>query len=719
MLRGIPLVVLALSVAVVAGYIEVYVEDGPDLDGLHIYAWDGGEWVPVHVTYVPEYIDTYIAAVGQWASMPYYNMSRYVLQIPSEAFRRGPPRTPPGLERWTLEVQNGTRKTAVELAVGRTPITKENLTLTTWYSLGDQPPKTPHRGKFINPPRRPPKNNEAAGEAGTASYAVSPSATIYPIGSLYFKPAKVRSGSFGTYVPVDTPIGYNTICTGLPEVHWVGFEVQNFTVGVKVSGTIYYGTLTLEFYNINLDGTCTLITRYSTWLPGSGSRWENVNVQLPRDSQIGVRVRVDGYAPYDAIINVSVVARYVKTVNNLAQIATTKATTPSPTDVSFSSQLYGQRDRIAVLFGPFVAYDGLAATAAGTSFSYIYVPPHTMMLQWTGQCPFLSVEYYVNGVFITGSFVGPTSSYPYNGYCYYDVSSTVLQLRARDYVISKALSRGGGIMVSVVYRNPLGFPFVKISFRGSLEIVYDRWIEPFHSNYLRGTGDPYLEWGVTLLLNTYQVLGSINATAINVISEIRSSTSQLVLSLAHNQLDSLRYICGAEWVITVPVSGPKVYYGNELVEKPWWAALGLRVLDSADWFITLSGISGGKGLIASILVKVAQNIFLTASATVSISSSSGIYTVRWTKGWAESPPHTVVITLDRELSSTPRYTEWRYFREAYQSISYPCAFGPQRVVGTNMYLPPRTPAVEWATAKIWTWRGQTRILTGPLEVGSR
>jgi hypothetical protein len=41
-------------------------------------------------------------------------------------------------------------------------------------------------------------------------------------------------------------------------VHWVGFEVQNFTVGVRVSGTINYGTLTLEFYNINLDDTCTV-----------------------------------------------------------------------------------------------------------------------------------------------------------------------------------------------------------------------------------------------------------------------------------------------------------------------------------------------------------------------------------------------------------------------------------------------------------------------------
>jgi hypothetical protein len=146
MLRGIPLVVLALSVAVVAGYIEVYVEYGPDLDGLHIYAWDGKEWVPVGVTYVPEYIDTYIVAAGQWASMPYYHMSRYILEIPSEALMHSPPDTPPGLEKWMLEVRNRTSKVVVELAVGKTPITKGNLMLPTWYALGDQPPKTPTAG---------------------------------------------------------------------------------------------------------------------------------------------------------------------------------------------------------------------------------------------------------------------------------------------------------------------------------------------------------------------------------------------------------------------------------------------------------------------------------------------------------------------------------------------------------------------------------------------
>jgi hypothetical protein len=197
-LRGIPLVVLALSVAVVAGYVEVYVEGGPDLDGLHIYAWDGKECTPVHVTYVPEYIDTYIVAVGQWAPMPYYNMSRYILEMPSEALIHSPPDTPLGLEKWMLEVRDGTSK-VVELAVGRKPITKENLTLATWYSLGGKPPKTPYRGRFVNPPRSLPEN-EAATEAGTVSYAVPPETAIYPIEN--FRSVTVSN----TNVSVDTTL---------------------------------------------------------------------------------------------------------------------------------------------------------------------------------------------------------------------------------------------------------------------------------------------------------------------------------------------------------------------------------------------------------------------------------------------------------------------------------------------------------------------------------
>ncbi len=191
--------VLALSVAVVAGYVEVYVEDGPDLDGLHIYAWDGKEWVPVGVIYAPEHIDTYVAAAGQWASMPYYHMSRYILEIPSEALTHSPAETPPGLEKWMLEVRSGTSKVVVELAVGKTPITKGNLTLATWYSLGGKPPKTPYRGRFINPPRSPPKN-DAATEADTVSYAVPPETAIYPIEN--FRSVTVSN----TYVSVDTTL---------------------------------------------------------------------------------------------------------------------------------------------------------------------------------------------------------------------------------------------------------------------------------------------------------------------------------------------------------------------------------------------------------------------------------------------------------------------------------------------------------------------------------
>jgi len=43
----------------------------------------------------------------------------------------------------------------VELAVGKTHITKENLTLTTWHSLGDQPPKTPPPREVHKPAERP------------------------------------------------------------------------------------------------------------------------------------------------------------------------------------------------------------------------------------------------------------------------------------------------------------------------------------------------------------------------------------------------------------------------------------------------------------------------------------------------------------------------------------------------------------------------------------
>jgi hypothetical protein len=430
-------------------------------------------------------------------------------------------------------------------------------------------------------------------------------------------------------------------------------------------------------------------------------------VQLPRDSQIGVRVRVDGYASSDAIINVSAVARYVKTVNSLAQIATTKATSDIVPGVSSSL-----RQKVAVLFGPYVAYDGLAATSAGTSFSYINVPSQTVRLRWYGQyCPWLFIEYYVNGIAYTTRFVSPSTSSPVNYYCDYNVPSTVLQLWARDYVISKALSRGGGITVSVVYW--VSYMDVSISFNGLLQIVYDRWIEPFHSRYMDSAGDPYAEWGNMLLLNTYQVLGPINATTINIVSEIRTASTQLALSLAHNRLDPVFHICGAEWVITVPVSWPGVYYGDRWVEEPWWARLGRGLLNTVGWLVAL-----GYNTVVSIVVKVVYNIFQTASGSASVDSSNGVYIVRWIKGWAEPPPPTVVVLLDPASSSTPQYAEWKYFREGYPT-TLGCVLNINyRVVNTNMYLP-TAGTIQWSFAKIWTWRGQTRVATDALTIHAR
>ncbi len=508
-------------------------------------------------------------------------------------------------------------------------------------------------------------------------------------------------------MPVDTPDGFNTACRRLPNVHWVGFEVQNFTVGVKVSGgTINHSSLTLEFYNINLDDTCTFITEYSIQLPSSGSRWENVDVQLPQDSQIGVRIRVDGDAPYDATIDVYVAARYKKTVDNLAQIATSKATTRSSFIVTASN-----RDKIAILFGPYVAYDGLAATSEGTSYSYINVPSHTVRLRWTGQyCPMLRVEYQVNGIAYTTRFVSPSTSSPANGYCRYDVPSTVLQLRARAYAISKAQSRGGEITISIVY-DVRGSPDVTISFNNNLEIIYHRWIEPFHSNYIDRAGYPYLEWAVMLLRGTYQVF---DLTSLNITSEIRISHSQIALSLAHNQLDPTRHICGAEWTITVPVSRPGVYYGDRWIEEPLWARLGRgMLLNTVGWLIAL-----GYNTVFSIVVNVVYNIFQTASGSVSVDSSNGVYTVRWIKGWAEPPPPTVVILLNPASSPPSRHAEWKYFREGHSAFPWACIVAIPRDVNTNIYLP-SAGARQWALAKIWTWRGQTFVSTNALTIHAR
>ncbi|AET33856.1 hypothetical protein P186_2470 [Pyrobaculum ferrireducens] len=686
-----------------AGYVDVYVDGGPDVEGFNLYVWNGSDWAPVYVIYQPQFIDTYLVATGQWVSMPYYNMSRYIFRIPREV--RGPPQIPHGFEKWVLEVDNGTKKVAITLAVGRDHLRRGNITLVTWKALGREEIKTPSKGRISRPmpPRKWPENSATNGDAGTASYAVSTYTTIYPIGSLYFKPVAV-AGAFSVYLPVDSPTNEVVRC-GLNNMHWVGFEVQDFTVGVKVEGYVTGGYVTLEFYNLD---TCALISSVSLALPNYGSYWTNIQTNLPQDNKIGLRIKVSGRAEL-ASISVYTATRYKKTVNSLAQIAISKAISAPTPSITASG-----RYKVGVLYGPYVAYDGLATTPTGSSYSSIYVPPSTVSLTWHWQyCPMLLVEYYINGVYYESTLISPVSGINTDYQCRYNVPSKTLQIKPRDFAMSKATSQGGGISVSVVY---MAFgSSVTISFSNRLQILYDRWLEPFHSRYIDyGTGLPYLEWGALLLYNTLQILGPINNTSVNILTEIRARTGELVISLAHNQMDPSFHICGAEWVITAPVDSQAayIYYDGSSVQEPWWSSMGRRVLDAVDWLLTFA--QGDRATMASIGVKVVYDVISAATPQVSITSSNGVYTIRWIRGWADPIPSTVVLRLMRASvpATSPAYAEWRYFREGRPSV-LGCILSPfYYVVNTNMYLPPRSlSSNSLGSQLVWSWRGQTNLIS--------
>jgi hypothetical protein len=161
-----------------------------------------------------------------------------------------------------------------------------------------------------------------------------------------------------------------------------------------------------------------------------------------------------------------------------------------------------------------------------------------------------------------------------------------------------------------------------------------------------------------------------------------------------------------------------VLYGNEPVEELWRATLGKRPLDAAGW---------SYGPVVSIVIKPVQDILQTASASVSVSSSNGLYYVRWIKGWAEPPPPTVVILLHPASPSLPQYAEWKYFREGYSAFSWACSFTTHRSVNITLYrnvdasihLPPSSARISQALAKIWTWRGQTFVSTDAWTIRAR
>jgi hypothetical protein len=158
-----------------------------------------------------------------------------------------------------------------------------------------------------------------------------------------------------------------------------------------------------------------------------------------------------------------------------------------------------------------------------------------------------------------------------------------------------------------------------------------------------------------------------------------------------------------------------VYYGDKWIEEPWWAVLGRSLLlNTVGWLTAL-----GYNTVVSIVVKVVYNIFQTASASASVDSSNGVYTVRWIKGWAEPPPPTVVVLLDPASSPPSQHAEWKYFREGHSTFPWACTIATPRDVNTNIYLPPTGADLPWTRRKIWTWRGQTRVATDELDIGTR
>ncbi|AAL64393.1 P. aerophilum family 66 protein, interruption-N [Pyrobaculum aerophilum str. IM2] len=140
------LAVISLVALIYATQIEVYVDNGPDVDGLHIYVWVGQRWEPVEVVYVPQSVETYIVATGEWTTMPYYNASRYILRLPREAlFPRGRGELPRGFERWTLEVDNGTRRVVVDITRAAYEAFRRYLKCTGTEAELVEPPPPPGR----------------------------------------------------------------------------------------------------------------------------------------------------------------------------------------------------------------------------------------------------------------------------------------------------------------------------------------------------------------------------------------------------------------------------------------------------------------------------------------------------------------------------------------------------------------------------------------------
>ncbi|MEM0484093.1 MAG: hypothetical protein QW434_05285 [Pyrobaculum sp.] len=705
-------------------YVDVYVEGPPLIDDLNIYAYDGGRWLPVHITYVPEIVPTLVIALNKTENMPYYNASRYILHLPVRAIAAGgkPPADPAGFEKWEVEIFNKSRRVVVPIYVGKGAMGKD--VQTTWYRLGvDQ--RAAYRGVIKRGGAQLARNQQTldATSPGQHLQVSTPQlgSSFYVVGNIYFKSVTSPvSGWVSLTFPVHNATNdLYTACPGIDAVAWIGAEVTNVTIGVKIEGYLAYSTLYIDVYEITLSG-CTYIETLTLNLPyTSGIFWTNTQFKIynpndaaQRSKYLGFRARIYGYATLGTKISVSPVVRYQKTLYDYSQIATTTATFRGKStsnisydyDYTWSATVTG-KNTWAILFGPFIAFDG----AIGETIGKLSMPLINIAVSNAAYpCPVLSVSYYLNGFNIYSTLVFPTSPTPYYGRCSYpSLQPMQIDITRWIYATSKARSIGGGFYVSVMFTVQQANAVYTISGK-AINITYSRWTEPYRSVYLSPQNLPYSEWFAYRTLDTVQMISMMpNATTgINFVSRVVAGP-YIYISLQSNY-----GMCHASIEFQSPAyfSLYGVFYSDvQKKDMPYWVDITLRTFDAIAFLLSF-GTSTAAGYAALGITMVTS---LIRSAYSTLDYSGGV--IRWIKGWSEAAPKDVYIVVSMITPSTTPVT----WRPATVEVYYNnvCTILPVPSSKITMYISrnDQVPTIsQGALYKMWTWRGLTYSATGPI-----
>ncbi|MEM1637534.1 MAG: hypothetical protein QW247_07445 [Pyrobaculum sp.] len=721
-IMGIGAILLLLSFAsqlYANMYVDVYVEGPPIADDLNIYVYDGSSWLPVHITYVPETVPTLVMAFNITENMLYYNASRYILHLPAKAIGTSkPPTDPAGFETWEVEIFNKSRRVTVPIYVGKRPIAKDAPT--TWYRLGvDQ--RATYRGAIK---RGSVKSQQISGTIFPDQYLqVSMpqlGSSFHVVGNVYFK--SVTSPTSG-WVSLTFPV-YNatndlyTACPGVDAVAWVGAEVVNVTVGIKIKGYLAYSTLYLDVYEITLNG-CTYVETLTLNIPyTSGIFWTNTQFRIynPNDSAqrskyLGFRVRVYGYATLGTEISISPVVRYLKTLYDNSQIATSTSTfrgksassTSRDYDYTWSASITGKTDW-ALLFGPFIAFDG----AIGESIGKLAMPELNIAVTNANYpCPIISVAYLLNGFVIHSTLVFPKSYTPYYGQCSYpSIPTNQIDITRWIYTVSKARSIGGGFFVSIRFKTDQPNAVYTISGK-AINITYARWTEPYRSAYLSSQNLPYLEWYSYRTLDTLQMISMMpNATTgINFVSRAVAGGQGVFISLQSNY--GMCHV-SIEFRSTSYFNLYGVFYSDvQKKDMPYWADVATRIFDAIAYLLSFS--TSTVASYASLGITMVTSLIRSAYSTLVYSNGM----IEWTKGWSEAAPKDIYIVVTMITSSTTQVT----WRPAVVDVYYNnvCTILPIPSSKTTMYITrnDQVPIAHNTIYKMWTWRGLTYSGTGP------